>query len=195
MTLGYFSGVVARLALVLTLTGLAACQGRSNERHLPAAEPFIALERDFQDFESWTRVDLSVRPAVSEAHTAGVAHEYVNQLPPAGSRSFPVGTMLVKTVEHDPTAKAADGKPAPKGPDIFAMVKRGGGYNPSGSKGWEWVELRRRDDDSLGIVWRGVNPPSGEGYGGDPLGACNSCHEKATQNDYVHAKALTLSQL
>lgn len=195
MTLGSSPGVVVRVALLLTLTGLAACQGRSSERHLPAAEPFIALERDFQDFESWTRVDLSVRPAVSEAHTAGVAHEYVNQLPPAGSKSFPVGTMLVKTVEHDPTAKAADGKPAPQGPDIFAMVKRGGGYNSSGSKGWEWVELRRRDDDSLGIVWRGVNPPSGEGYGGDPLGACNSCHEKATQNDYVHAKALTLSQL
>lgn len=182
-------------ALALTLTGLAACQGRSNERSLPAAEPFIALERDFQDFESWTRVDLSVRPGVSEAHTAGVAHEYVNQLPQAGSKSFPVGTMLVKTVEHDPKAPAADGKPAKQGPDIFAMVKRGGGYNPSGSKGWEWVELRRREDDSLGIVWRGVNPPSGEGYGGDPLGGCNGCHEKATENDYVHAKALTLSQL
>ena len=183
------------MALAVTCASLRACLGRTTEGVLPAAVPFIALERDFQDFESWTRVDLSVRPAVSEAHTAGVAHEYVNQLPKAGSKSFPVGTMLVKTVEHDPKAPTADGKPAKKGPDIFAMVKRGGGYNASGSKSWEWVELRRRDDDSLGIVWRGVNPPSGEGYGGDPLGACNSCHEKATQNDYVHAKALTLSQL
>jgi hypothetical protein len=72
------------------------------------------------------------------------------------------------------------------------MVKRGGGYNPHGSVGWEWFELRRRDDGSLGILWRGINPPDGEGYGGDAQGGCNDCHRKATPNDYVHASALTL---
>lgn len=193
MTFG--RAAIPAVALVFMSSNLLGCQDRANRPTLPAHEPFIALERDFQDFEDWHHVDLSVRPTLSEAHAAGFAHEYVSQLPEAGAKSFPVGTMLVKTVKREPKPTANGGAALEKGPDIFAMVKRGGGYNPNGSIGWEWFELRRRDDDSLGIVWRGVNPPSGEGYGGDPLGGCNGCHQKATHNDFVHAQALSLSQL
>lgn len=75
------------------------------------------------------------------------------------------------------------------------MVKRGAGYNAKGSPGWEWFELRPRVDKSLGIVWRGINPPDGEGYGRDVSGGCNSCHRQAVKNDYVHALALTLSEI
>lgn len=175
------------LALALSSAGCAEHQPRA----LPTREPFIALERDFQDYERWHKVDLSNRPAVSETHASGEAHEWVSHLPTPGSKVFPVGTIFVKTVKSthapDPTKKqrAED--------DIFAMVKRGGGYNQRGAPGWEWFELRRREDDSLGIVWRGVNPPNGEGYSGDPLGGCNGCHQMAIKNDYVHATALTLA--
>lgn len=168
--------------LLLSVVGLSCSKG--GDLRLPAREPFIALERDFQGFESWTKVKLSARPPVGETHEAGDAHEYVNQVPKAGSRDFPVGTILVKSVSKDA-----------KKQDIFAMVKRGGGYNGKGAPGWEWFELRRRPDESVGIVWRGINPPSGEGYGGDPMGGCNGCHQMATKNDFVLASALTLSKI
>ncbi len=185
-----------RTSVVLLLLGLSGCRALGLERDAPMREPFIALESDFQRFETWRRVDLSHRPAIGDTHAAGEAREFINRMPPPGSKTFPVGTILMKTVKAEPdsaTDKAAEpGKPAKKGDDIFAMVKRGGGYNQHGSVGWEWFELRRRDDGSVGILWRGINPPSGEGYGRDAAGGCNDCHRKATPNDYVHASALTL---
>lgn len=162
---------------------LLGCQARAAEPERSLAAPFIALERDFQDFERWPKIDLSNRPRLSETHAAGDAHEYINRQPPSGATSFPIGTILVKSVSKGAREQ-----------DIFAMVKRGGGYNAQGSPGWEWFELRRRPDDSLGIVWRGVNPPSGEGYSGDPMGGCNGCHQMATNNDYVLAEALSLAK-
>ncbi len=178
----------------LGVLALAACNG-AEARPFAGREPFIALERDFQDFESWAKVDLAQRPAVSETHASGDAHEYVSQLPARGSKGFSVGTILVKTVKSNHREQDEAAKKVGNGTDIFAMVKRGGGYNGRGAPGWEWFELRRRDDDSLGIVWRGVNPPSGEGYGGDPMGGCNGCHQMAVGNDYVHALSLNLAKL
>lgn len=182
------------LALLTSLLLLATvgCQN-SSERALPTRASFIALERDFQGFERWTKVNLGDRPGLGAAHAAGDAHEYINQLPPAGSRTFPVGTILVKTMKSEPRSPGAGGAGAAKagGTDVFAMVKRGAGYNAKGSPGWEWFELRPRPDKSLGIVWRGINPPDGEGYGRDVSGGCNSCHQQALENDYVHALALS----
>lgn len=178
--------------------GLGGCRALGLEQDAPVREPFVALERDFQRFETWHQVDLAERPAIGETHAAGMAREFINRMPPPGSKTFPVGTILMKTVKPSPdapSAKPADGKAAKRGDDIFAMVKRGGGYNQAGSVGWEWFELRRRDDGTLGILWRGVNPPDGEGYGRDAQGGCNDCHRKATPNDYVHAAALTLWKL
>jgi hypothetical protein len=171
------------------LLGAGACQ-KTTPRALPAGEPFIALERDFQGFESWTKVKLDRRPALGAAHAAGDAHEYINQLPPASSKTFPVGTILVKTMKSERHSADA-GAPQP-GTDVFAMVKRGAGYNGKGTPGWEWFELRPRADGSLGIVWRGVNAPDGEGYGREVSGGCNDCHRKALKNDYVQALELGL---
>ncbi|HEY0715045.1 MAG TPA: hypothetical protein VGF45_20355, partial [Polyangia bacterium] len=83
---------------------------------------------------------------------------------------------------------------------FFAMVKRGASYNARGARGWEWFELRERDG-RFTIAWRGLDAPSGEGYGGggdaevDPLGGCNSCHDLSSGNDYVRADALELTTL
>jgi len=164
------------------------------ERARPAGEPFIALERDFQGFQSWTKVRLEGRPASGSVHAADDAHEFINRLPPAGSRAFPVGTIVVKTMKSA-KAPADAGASTGGGTDIFAMVKRGAGYNEKGTPGWEWFELRPRADQSLGIVWRGVNPPDGEGYGREVKGGCNGCHQEAIANDYVQARALTLAEI
>ena len=182
--------IVALTSSVLLSPG--GCQ-KPSQRALPARAPFIALERDFQGFERWTKVNLEGRPAVGATHSAGDAHEYINQLPPAGSHTFPVGTILVKTMKSERPAAGAGA--LARGTDVFAMVKRGAGYNGKGTPGWEWFELRRRANETFGIVWRGINPPDGEGYGREVSGGCNGCHQKAAKNDYVHALALRLSEI
>ena len=65
------------------------------------------------------------------------------------------------------------------------------GYNATGAPGWEWFELKESAGTPV-IVWRGEEPPSGEGYvilGSEDTavdGDCNSCHQAAYDNDYVH---------
>lgn len=172
---------LARLLPLLPLLTLAAsaCTGHTEQSLANAHEPFIALERNFQGFQNWARVDLADRPEQGGTHLAGGTHEYINSPPVAGAKAFAVGTIFVKTVESQ------------KKSDIFAMVKRGNGFNASGASGWEWFGLRARADGSVAIVWRGVNAPDGETYGGDPLGGCNGCHGAAAKNDHVHAYSLS----
>jgi hypothetical protein len=157
----------------------SACARHTEQSLTDVRAPFIALERSFQGFQSWARVDLPDRPEQGSTHVAGETHEYINAPTPPGAKAFPVGTIFVKTVDSKQKS------------DIFAMVKRGGGYNASGASGWEWFGLRARPDGSVAIVWRGVNAPDGESYGGDPLGGCNGCHGAAAKNDHVHAYSLS----
>jgi hypothetical protein len=173
-------------ALLLALFPLlATCSQASSEPAPLPLRSFIALERDFQNFRSWMPIDLPDRAPQGITHVAGKRREYVNRKPPPGSSAFPVGTVLVKELLTE----------APEGHQLFAMVKRGGGYNSIGAPGWEWFELREREDRSVGIVWRGLSAPTGESYGGDPLGTCSTCHQMAAKNDYVRAGALSLASL
>jgi hypothetical protein len=174
------------------LLSLVGCE-REPPLVLPRAEPFIALERDFQGFDDWHRIELPKRDAQGVTHLAGDAVEYVNQVPKPGQKAFPVGTILVK--------KMTSGE---RRDEMFAMVKRGGGFNAAGAHGWEWFELAEREDDSIGIKWRGIDAPFGESYSrtaddskeeGDPMGGCNGCHEMATKNDFVLTAELTLAKL
>jgi len=162
----------------LLALGLSTCARHTEQSLADVHAPFIALERSFQGFQNWARVDLPDRPEQGNTHVAGETHEYINTPTEPGAKEFPVGTIFVKTVES--TKKS----------DIFGMVKRGAGYNASGASGWEWFGLRARPDGSVAIVWRGVNAPDGETYGGDPLGGCNGCHGAAAKNDHVHAYSL-----
>jgi hypothetical protein len=104
---------------------------------------------------------------------------YINEVPAPGATEFPVGTIIVKTTE-------ADGK-------IFARAKRGGTFNSKGSVGWEWFELIETAKGEIVVKWRGVGPPLGEVYGGDPNAGCNQCHKLAVANDYVLAPGLMLA--
>jgi hypothetical protein len=175
---------VRRVLAFFALFGAAGCGKKVEPPSLPKPAPFVAFERDFQDFRKWIEVEMPKVEAQGVTHTEGKAREFVNALPTSGRSSFPVGTIIVKEVTNDEK----------KTHEIFAMVKRGAEYNRSGAPGWEWFELRERKDESVSIVWRGINAPNGEDYAGDPLGGCNSCHQLSAKNDYVKTKSLTLAK-
>jgi hypothetical protein len=166
-------------ACAIAAAALAACGGGGgNESDAP--ESFLAFSSTFVPFRSWTsfhsdgpRDDGTVTPDVLGPRT-----QYINKLPPAGSHEFPVGTVIVEARE------SADMK-------IFGAVKRGGGFNSGGAANWEWFELQ---DPPVVIVWRGVGPPAGEMYGGDPDGGCNACHAQCgSRNDYICSPKLSLA--
>jgi hypothetical protein len=150
---------------------------------------FIAFASDFANFRSWQSFDVTKEQDADAGLDAGAQHpdarliEYLNKPPPTGSTAFPVGTIIVKEGTDGPVDMR----------QYFAMVKRGGTENAAGAKGWEWFELQNAADGTPGIVWRGVGPPNGTLYGGDPTGGCNSCHVQCG-NDAVCAKAVQLAQ-
>jgi hypothetical protein len=162
---------------------LAACAGSGGDSSANGSGVFIAFSSDFAAFRSWQSFDVTKDAAPGTVHPDAKLIEYLNKAPASGSTEFPVGTIIVKEGTDGPIA----------GRQYFAMVKRGGGENADGAKGWEWFELENAADGTPGIRWRGVGPPNGELYGGDPTGGCNTCHV-ACGNDAVCAKAVQLAQ-
>jgi hypothetical protein len=153
----------------------------ATESAAPAGSTYLAFAQSFRGYHDWPSYDVTEDADLVGIHDGSVVTEYINRLPPSGSLEFPIGTLVVKeatggTIEHE----------------IFAMAKRGGGFNTTAT-GWEWFELENLDcaDDRVKLIWRGVGPPIGETYGGDPNGGCNSCHAECG-NDAVCAKALQL---
>ncbi|MFZ5893185.1 MAG: hypothetical protein ACOY0T_19150 [Myxococcota bacterium] len=145
---------------------LAACGGGSSEEPSTTANSFVAVSESFRGYHSWTSFDVSAEASALGIHDGSVI-EYVNTLPPTGSTEFPLATIIVKE---------ATGGTVPH--ELFAMVRRGGNFNATGARGWEWFELENLTDgnDGVKIVWRGFGPPIGEEYGGDAEGGCNGCH-------------------
>jgi hypothetical protein len=148
----------------------------------PAGSPYLAFAQDFHGYHDWPSYDVTEDADLVGIHDGSIVIEYINRLPASDAVEFPIGTLIVKE---------ATGGTLPH--EIFAMAKRGGGFN-SVAVGWEWFELENLDcpDDRVKLVWRGVGPPIGETYGGDPNGGCNTCHDDCG-NDAVCAKALSLS--
>ena len=148
------------------------------------AQPFIASEADFAGFRTWQNVPGKSANPPASVHTTGARTVYVRPFPTHGEKAFPVGTIIVKEVEAGdiPTRK------------VFAMVKRGDGFNADGAKDWEFFELTNVDDMHAQILWRGVSPPLGEGYlAGN--GGCNGCHAASPANDFVQTTGLQLASL
>jgi hypothetical protein len=164
------------------LTGLVALLAACGPALMPAptGETFIAFESDFKSFRGWEPFPLDGMEQ-APAHLSGPRVVYLNHRPSAGATEWPIGTIIVKEFTQ---AALADRQ-------IFAMVKRGGSYNLSGATGWEWWELKNADEQTARKVWRGVGPPSGEDYGGDPTGGCNVCHSGAAANDFVQSVKLS----
>jgi hypothetical protein len=187
-------GVRSSCWSALALVALAGCLDNQlapddDPKNVGAAGAYIALQSDFRDYEDWMKFDTEVMG--EHAGTVGTITEYLNQLPEMGSDDFPVGTMIVKTVQPE------DG-PAPA---IHAMVKRGGTFNKTGALGWEYFELAKNDKGTPVIVWRGPKPPTGEKYknllmpDANTMEAdCNGCHV-GSKNDAVLSEVLQLSAL
>lgn len=134
---------------VLAVLALAAClDNEQDENSAAQATTFIALDRDFVGFETWQSFDLG--ETIVEGLPYGRRVLYVSAMPPAGASEFPIGTKLVKVFE-DPELPRDQW-------DIYAMVKRGGGFNGNGAVNWEWFELVRDSAGQPSAEWRGTEP-------------------------------------
>ena len=188
---------IIRAALLGALLVAAACASAAAPvtSGCPAGAPededggppseFVAYESSFDCFHSWSTAPAAAQDDAGDGlHGVGPLEAYWNQSPPHGSTSFPVGTIIVKeTEEADVTQRI-----------VFAMVKRGGGYNaPPGANGWEWFSLQNNTDGSVTILWRGLVAPPGQTYANQAIGDCNGCHTLAASNDNVWDSALQLS--
>ncbi len=141
----------------------------------PVAEPFIALQRDFRGFTTWSATKAMGQP--TNGHVSGPHTVYVNEHARSSREVFNLGSIIVKVMDE-----------APEGDDpIVAMAKRGGGFNNDGAPGWEWFGLAPGADGPV-IVWRGAGPPNEHRYGRSKS-VCNDCHAAAQDNDYVHSRA------
>lgn len=162
-------------ALLLALLGLSCRGARSPRGDAGARESFVAFTRDFEGFQRWPRTSLGRFSA--GGHLEGPAQfGYVNRPRRPGSRTFDTGTIIVRTLERgDPTTW-----------QVFASVKRSGGYNARGNVGWEFFRLRLDARGRVVIVARGLNPLTGLG---DPYATgggvgCNTCHGSADARVY-----------
>jgi hypothetical protein len=175
-------GVVAGLAwLALTSCGGGGDPAGSSSQPGVQSDTFLAFAEDFRGYHAWPSYDVTEDADLVGIHDGSTVIEYIDELPPSGSLEFPLGTMVVKE---------ATGGTLPH--ELFAMAKRGPGYNRD-APGWEWFELENLEDgrDGVKIIWRGAGPPIGETYGADLDSGCNTCHTDCG-NDAVCAKALRL---
>jgi len=167
---------------------LAGCLDDQVGRHHQESE-FVAFQSDFADYAGWEDWQVADDP-VGPSHLTGPRWVFVNGLPDPGATEWPTGTVIVKEARNG----------APEDWDIFAMAKRGGGFNTDGAHGWEWFELSL-DGDAVVIDWRGAVPPALAGYDcvstdpSAPVGDCNACHSGSWQNDYVQDSVLRLGDL
>jgi hypothetical protein len=161
--------------LVITIATWG-CGGREPQPVPDAGETaFVADQGSFTGFTAWQSFDGGA--AADDTLDGGQRTLYLNRAPPRGSLVFPVGTIIVKTTE---------------GAQTFAMVKRGGGFNPQ-LDGWEWFELSPGTGNTYEIVWRGVGPSGTFVYANMPPTGCNDCHLLSYRNDFVAGNALQLS--
>jgi hypothetical protein len=184
-------GIRGSCLIAIAIFGAAGCLDHelAPDEHSNVGGVYIALQSDFRNYEDWMKFDSDV--VAEHGGTVGTITEYLNQLPEKGATEFPVGTMIVKTVQP---------KDGPV-PATHAMVKRGGTFNQTGAPGWEFFELQKNDKGTPIIVWRGPKPPAGEKYknllmpDSNMLEAdCNGCHE-ISKNDAVLSDALKLDAL
>ncbi len=165
---------------------IAVASGCSSPAPTDALDTFLAFNSTFADFRTWTSFhsDGPADDGTYPPDVLGPRTQYINKLPPAGSTLFPTGTVIVEARESGTM-------------HILAAVKRGGGFNASGALNWEWFELNEDPTTkAVTYLWRGVGPPAGDIYGGDPNGGCNACHAACGKsNDYVCSAKLQLPDL
>lgn len=179
---------IATRRLVSVLVGVLAIEACDAP---PASQEYVAAEAELAGFESWPHFATS-DDAIPPTHEAGGSIVYINHLPPHGATEFPRGTIVLRVT---PTSS-----PVPADWEAHAMVKRGGDYNATGARGWEFMDLileTEPDGSTLPYIrWRGESPPEGDGYeapDGGVLLNCNHCHGASRANDSVLSAELDLT--
>jgi hypothetical protein len=170
---------VVRICSALALgCALVACSANADAPTEPTT--FIAFGEDFANYRTWPSFEIMVDAAPGNDHLVGPRRVFYNRRPAAGATSFPIGTIFVKESGNGdlPTRH------------VFAMVKRGGDFNASGAKGWEWFELVNDTSGHVLMLWRGEGPPNGDAYGSGTTGGCNACHGGTPKTDYVFSPEL-----
>jgi hypothetical protein len=174
---------IAQLGLVLALSGCLDNK-LADDADGGTSNVFIAQQEDFQSYPQWMTYENQVQD--DHGGVLGTTTVYLKKMPPVAATSFPVGTLIVKTMQPADTTDLT----------IHAMCKRGNGFNPSGTLGWEFFELSLSKAGSPFILWRGDKPPSGEQYqaflssngitqnNGMNEGDCNSCHQNGTDGTF-----------
>jgi hypothetical protein len=161
------------------LSSNACLDDKLGDMSVTGQTAFIAQTEDFAHYEDWT----SFNEDDKHGDGSGTTTVYLNKMPPKGATSFPVGTIVVKTMQ------ATDGSMF----TIHAMAKRGNGFNAAGARGWEFFELALNPKMVPFWLWRGENPPSGEQYrailsknnveASTPELKCNDCHGSSSFRD------------
>jgi hypothetical protein len=187
--------ITVLVALMLAVEG--ACGGLPDAQ-MPGPDPstigcYVAYAAPFTDFRTWPSNHIEAGADLGDGtHPAGPRTEYLAPLASAEAGTddasadasanpsgFPQGAIIVMETEtNDPTTH-----------HVFAMVKRGCNFNPTGATGWEWFELSpgQIGQGKENILWRGTAPPSDKMYAD-----CNNCHATAcASNDSVCTKAFT----
>ncbi len=169
-----------RVALMLSFcSALAACGGGDGS----SDRVFIALQQDFADYASWQKFYFGHEPL--EGHPTGPRYGFVKQTLRPGELKYPIGDIIVKVIEVSAE---------PSSWDLFAMAKRGGNFNPTGAKNWEFFSLSLATSGVPVIVARGIDASDpanslGHGYAGATGNfiRCNGCHGDPTmaKNDYI----------
>ncbi len=151
---------------------------------IPEEKEFVARNKDFENFRTWTILAKSSEKHPSFAATTHANNEagsarwiYVKDNVQRGADGkYPVGTVIVKEY------RKADGTPMDI-TNVFytAMVKRGKSFNPDFGD-WEWFQI---DPKTLKIrvAAGGVNAE----YRGADLfsNSCSNCHNGAKDKDFV----------
>lgn len=171
---------VNRVLVAALFASALGCGHKSSSE--PDEEPgiFIAQQEEFTSFSSWDTYPLE--PGTHAGlERSGDRTIYLNETPPEGSTEYPVGTIIVKTIEKGP----------PTDWILHAMAKRGAGFNKDGAVDWEFFELRLDEQNIPIILWRGAEPPIGHSYEALPgtmvteEQACNGCHSPSDSPDSI----------
>jgi hypothetical protein len=167
--------LASAVAMACGANGDGGGRDASQDARVDAAVEFLAESSDFTGFHGWKSIAITTDIAPGDSHINGPRHVFINQRPPPGSTEFPVGTIIVKETDPGLVTQRL----------VFASVKRGGGYDPTGDVNWEWFSLQNLPNGTESILWRGAGPSSGGVYGTGALGGCNTCHKIAKNTDYV----------
>lgn len=177
-----YTASVQRLTVTLcsTLFAIAASSCGAPAPVDPRQGPgtFIAFDPDFAGYRSWQSYDLGVM--TPPGHPMGRQVLYVSRALPTGATRFEDRTIIIREIQADPD---------PTKWDLFAMARRGGGYNAMGALDWEFFILSLDSQGAPHIVSRGISPnetSSSPYHPGEGI-TCNTCHggEEARRGDCV----------